>query len=65
MKPEYRDIKTSEIMTLYEPKWMAWVGVIASIVTSFSLPMFGFVLSQYTFVLALDHSTPEEKEEYW
>ena len=64
IKPEYRDIKTSEIMKLYEPKWMAWMGVAASIVTSFSLPGFGFVLSQYTFVLAMDHNTEEEKEAY-
>ena len=45
VKEEYRDIKMREIMSMYDPKWMAIVGILASFVTSFSLPMFGFVLS--------------------
>lgn len=32
---------------------MAVVGVLSSFVASFSLPMFGFVLSQFVFVLAM------------
>lgn len=44
----------SEIMNYYSPKWMAAVGFVASIFASFQLPMFGFVLSQYVYLLALD-----------
>jgi len=54
-----RDVTYSEIMRYYSPKWMAVVGFIASIFASFSLPMFGFVLSQYVFLLTKDPSSQE------
>ena len=41
---------------------MAGVGIFASFVTAFSLPMFGFVLSQYVFVLALPLDTDDDVE---
>jgi len=40
------------MMSIYEPKWMAVIGVIASFFTSFALPMVGYALSMYIFVLA-------------
>jgi hypothetical protein len=46
-----REISYSEIMSYYSPKWLAGVGFVASIFASFQLPMFGFVLSRYMFVL--------------
>ena len=44
-------------MDYYEPMWMAYVGVIASLWASLSLPLFGFVLSKFIFVIALPIDT--------
>ena len=61
VKDDYREIKMREMMKLYDPKWMAWVGLFASLVHAFSLPMFGFCLSQYIFILALPVDDPADK----
>lgn len=47
-----RDIKYSEIMSYYNPKWLAAVGFVASMFASLSLPLFGLVLSYYVFMLS-------------
>ena len=60
VKPEYREITMTEMMKMYDPKWMAWVGLFASFIHAFSLPMFGFVLSQYIFVLDLPLDSPDD-----
>jgi hypothetical protein len=52
MIPEYRDIEFNEIMEYYKPTWLAYAGFGASVLASLSLPMFGFVLSKYIFVLS-------------
>lgn len=51
--PEYRDIDFNEIMEYYKPTWLATAGFTASVFASLSLPMFGFVLSKYIFVLSM------------
>lgn len=56
--PQYRDVKLKEMMKYYTPRWMAVVGILASIASAFQLPMFGFILSQYVFVLAMPVDTP-------
>jgi hypothetical protein len=56
---EEREVTYSQIMSFYSPKWMAAVGFVASVFASFSLPMFGFVLSQYVFLLALPPTSEE------
>jgi len=61
---EYRDVKYSEMMTYYEPKWLAIVGTIASAFASLQLPLFGFVLSQYIFLLALPVTTESEIDHF-
>ena len=43
-------------MRYYSPKWVAVVGMIASIIAAFSLPLFGYILSNYVFVLSLKHT---------
>lgn len=63
-KPDYREVKLSEMMRYYTPRWMAWVGFFASCVSAFQLPMFGFILSQYVFVLDLPVDTPEGLAEF-
>jgi ABC-type multidrug transport system fused ATPase/permease subunit len=50
--PEYRAIEFNEIMEYYQPSWLAYAGFTASVFASLSLPMFGFVLSKYIFVLS-------------
>ena len=40
-------------MKYYNPTWPAIAGFIASVFASLSLPLFGFVLSQYIFTLAM------------
>ena len=40
-------------MYIYKPAHHAVFGFIASVFASLSLPVFGFVLSQYIFVLAM------------
>ena len=44
------------MMKYYSPKWVAVVGMIASIIAAFSLPLFGYILSNYVFVLSLKHT---------
>ena len=51
-------------MRYYSPKWVAVVGMIASIIAAFSLPLFGYILSNYVFVLSLNHTKPEDLEYY-
>jgi len=53
---EYREVTFSEIMEYYKPTWLAVAGFIASVFASLSLPMFGFLLSKYIFVLS-DYKT--------
>ena len=53
----YSDVKFQEMMNYYQPMWMAYVGVFASLWASLSLPLFGFVLSKYIFVIALPIDT--------
>lgn len=62
--PKYREIKLQEMMRYYTPRWMAVVGLLASIASAFQLPMFGFILSQYVFVLAMQHDTPQERQDF-
>lgn len=52
------------MMTYYEPKWMAVVGFGASVLASLQLPMFGFILSQFVFVIALPVDTASEISEF-
>ena len=40
------------------------MGFFASIVSAFQLPMFGYILSQYVFVLAMPVDTEENKLAY-
>lgn len=54
-----REVKTSEIMSYYTPKWMAGVGFMASVFCAFQLPMFGFCLAQYVFLLLLPPQSQE------
>lgn len=48
----------------YSPMWMAVVGSIASVFASLQLPLFGYILSQYVFVLDLPVNTDAEKAEF-
>lgn len=50
-------------MKYYSPAWMAIVGFLSSIVASLQLPLFGFILSRYVFVLALDPQSEEFRSE--
>lgn len=59
IRPEYRDVPLKEMMKYYTPRWMAVVGLFASVVSAFQLPMFGYILSQFVFVLALPLDTPD------
>ena len=49
--PGYRAISGRDIMKFYSPRWLAVVGIIASIGASAQLPIFGFLLSKMTFIL--------------
>lgn len=51
-------------MRYYSPKWVAVVGMIASIVAAFSLPLFGYILSNYVFILSLDTTEGPDLEYY-
>jgi hypothetical protein len=64
MQPEYRDIGMMEMMSHYEPTWIAVVGILASFATSFALPMVGYALSSFIFVLDLPIDTPENMNEF-
>lgn len=60
IRPQYRDVPLKEMMKYYTPRWMAVVGLFASVVSAFQLPMFGYILSQFVFVLALPLDTPDQ-----
>lgn len=62
--PDYRDIEFSEIMEYYKPTWLAWAGFTASVFASLSLPLFGFVLSNYIFVLSMYGDAGVSREEF-
>ena len=62
--PDYREVKLREMMKYYTPRWMAFVGLLASIASAFQLPMFGFILAQYVFVLAMPVKTPEDRASF-
>ena len=61
IKPNYRDIPLKEMMTHYSPQYLAWIGFFASVVAALQLPMFGYILSQYVFVLDMPVETDEDK----
>ena len=63
---EFRDITLTEMMSYYSPPWLAWVGVLASVLTSTNLPCFGLVLSRYVFILSMPYEgwTEAEKENF-
>lgn len=48
----FREIPYHEIMKYMTPKYLQPIGMIASFLASLSLPMFGYILSQYMFLLA-------------
>lgn len=58
--PDYREVKFSEIMEYYKPSWLAVAGFVASVFASLSLPIFGFVLSKYIFVLSAYGVEPDD-----
>lgn len=45
LRPNYRDIKLTEMMKYYTPAWLAGVGLFASVLAAFQLPLFGYILS--------------------
>lgn len=49
---EYRSIGYGEMMQYYSPKWLSYAGFVFSVFSSLALPLFGFVLSRYIFLLA-------------
>ncbi len=56
-EPDYPEVEVKEIMEYYKPTWLAYAGFTASVFASLSLPLFGFVLSKYIFVLSMYHTT--------
>lgn len=52
-------------MEYYKPTWLAAAGFCASVFASLSLPMFGFVLSQYIFVLSMYGTSTPTSEIYY
>lgn len=60
----YKDVGFSEMMEYYSPMWMAWGGLFASFVASLSLPLFGFVLSRYVFLIALPIDTEDHRDTF-
>lgn len=64
IKQEYRDITLKEMMSYYTPKYMAVIGFLASVAAAFQLPLFGYILSQYVFVLALPIETADQRAEF-
>lgn len=64
-EPDYPEVEVKEIMEYYKPTWLAYAGFTASVFASLSLPLFGFVLSKYIFVLSMYNNadnTPNNQE---
>lgn len=40
------------MMEYYSPKWLSYAGFLFSVLGSLAMPLFGFVLSRYIFLLA-------------
>lgn len=68
-KPEeqgFRKVTFSEIMTFYEPKSMAVVGLLSSCAASLQMPIFGYVLSQFIFIiLGSDKQNFQSQRDTW
>lgn len=47
-------------MAYYKPKYLAVIGVIASVLISLSLPMFGYILSRMVFTLMKKYPNMDE-----
>lgn len=54
-----RKISSREMMTYYTPCWLGVIGIVASMLASLQLPLFGLLLSKMLFVLMLDINDPE------
>lgn len=64
IEKKQREITYGEIMKYYRPFWYAVAGFCASVIASLNLPVFGFVLSEFIFVLAKPISTEQEISEF-
>jgi len=54
-----REISIWEVVKQTDPVWLAVIGFFCSIVASMQLPLFGYILSRYVFLLAIDINTEE------
>jgi ABC-type multidrug transport system fused ATPase/permease subunit len=54
-------------MAYYTPKWLAVVGIAASVAAAGQLPIFGFLLSKMVFTLMIPLSDPsfETERDFW
>ena len=54
------------IMSYYSPKWLAYAGIVVSIINSFSFPVYGFIFSKILFVMmAVNSPTFVHDRNFW
>ena len=53
-------------MGYYNPKWLAWSGILASIINSFAFPVYGFLFAKILFVMMDPYSpTYDRDRNFW
>jgi ABC-type multidrug transport system fused ATPase/permease subunit len=62
----YREISPKEMMTYYDPRYLAWVGFGASFAVAFGMPFFGYILSQYIITIGgvYDFTNDSDRQEF-
>lgn len=63
---EEKDITMGRIMSHYSPKWMAYLGIIISIINSFGFPIYGLIYAKLLFVMMTSFlPTFSDDRDYW
>lgn len=63
---EAKEATMGRIMSYYSPKWMAALGILVSVITSFSFPVYGMIYAKLLFVFMTPFlSNYAEERDYW
>mmetsp|Transcript_7498 Transcript_7498/g.6807 ORF Transcript_7498/g.6807 Transcript_7498/m.6807 type:complete len:345 (-) Transcript_7498:1515-2549(-) len=62
LREDYRTIRMREIMHYYRPKMMVVLGIGSSVIVSVTMPLFGYLVALYIFVL---QDAQEDEDLFW
>ena len=64
--PEEKKVSMGRIMSHYNPKWLAVLGIIVSVLNATAFPLYGFIFSKILFVM-MTHQLPtfHHDRDFW